>query len=68
MLDRIEILIEMSLMLDRPTPIFQAIREMPGIARRPRTRHNLRLGSNRPIGHMLVRRKPEEQVFKFSIY
>ena len=65
MLGGLEILIEMSLMPDRSTPILRTIREISDIARRPRTRHNLRLGWNRPIGHLLVRRKPEKQVFVF---
>ena len=65
MLDEIENLIEICLMLNRATPIFQTIRERPGISRRPRTRRDLRFGRNRPIYHMLVRRKSEEQVFVF---
>ena len=36
MLDGIDNLIEMSLRLNETTPIFQTIREIPGIARRRR--------------------------------
>ena len=65
-LDEIDNLLEMSLRLNRFPPIFQTIREIPGIVRRPRTRHDLRLGRNQPIDFMLVRRKPE-QTFVFRI-
>ena len=48
----IENLIETSLIHNRSTPIFQTIREIPGIARRPITRHKLRLRRTRPIGYL----------------
>ena len=56
----------MSLRLNRSRPIFQTIGEKPGIARRPRTRHDLRLGRNLPIHFMIVQRKPE-QTYVFRI-
>ena len=43
MLDGIDSLIEMSLRLNKSTPIFQAIREIPDNARRPRSRREQRL-------------------------
>ena len=67
MLDGIENLIEMSLRLNRSTPIFQTKRELRCIARIPRARREQRLGRNRPIHHMLVKRTPEEEVFVFRI-
>ena len=60
MLDEIENLLEMSIRLNRSPPIFQTIRELPDIARRPRTRHDLRLARNHLIDFMIVRRKPEQ--------
>ena len=60
MLDEIDNLLEISVQLNRSPPIFQTIREIPGIARRPRTRNDLRLGRNLPIHFMIVRRKPEQ--------
>ena len=66
MLDEINNLLEMSLRLNRSPPIFQTIRETPGIVRRPRTRKDLRLGRNLPIDFMIVRRKPE-QTYVFRI-
>ena len=65
-IDEIDNLLEMSLRLNRFPPIFQTIREIPGIARRPRATHDLRLGRNQPIDFMLIRRKPE-QTFVFRI-
>ena len=56
----------MSLRLNRSPPIFQTIREIPGIARRHRTRHDLRFGRNLLISLMIVQRKPE-QSYKFRI-
>ena len=55
-----ENLVEMPLRLIRSEPIFGTIRELPGIGRRPRTRHDLRLGLNLPIDFMLVRQKPTQ--------
>ena len=63
MLHEIDNLLDMSLRLNRSPPIFQTIREIPKIARRTRTRHDLRLGRNLPIDFMIVQRKPE-QTFK----
>ena len=57
----------MSLRLNRSPPIFLTIRETPGIARRPRTRHDLLLGRKLPIDFMIVRRKPE-QTYVFRIF
>ena len=65
MLDGTDNLIEVSLRLNKSTPIFQSIQETPGIARRPRSRREQRSG-NRPIYYMIVRRKPE-QFFVFRI-
>ena len=56
----------MSLRLNRLPPIFRTIREIPGLARRPRTRHDIRLGRNLPIDFMIVRQKPE-QTFVLSV-
>ena len=53
-------LLEMSLRLKRRPPIFQSIREKPGIARRPSTKHHLRLGRNLSIYFMIVCRKSEQ--------
>ena len=66
MLHEIDNLLEMSLRLNRSPPIFERIREKPGIARRPRTRHDLRLVRNLPIDFMIVQRKPE-QTYAFRI-
>ena len=60
MLDGIGSLLEMSLRFKRSPPILQTIREIPGIARRPRTRHDLRLRRNLPFDFMIVRPKPEQ--------
>ena len=60
MLHKIVDLLEMSLRLNRSPRLFQAKREIPDIAREPRTSHNLRLGRNLPIDFMIVRRKPEQ--------
>ena len=59
-------LVEMSLRLNRSPPIFRTIREIPGIGRRLRTRHDIRLGRNLPIDFMIVRHKPD-QTFTFRI-
>ena len=66
MLHEIDNLLEMSLRLNISPPIFQAIREIPGIARRPRTRHDLRLGKNLSIHFVIVQKKPE-QTYVFRI-
>ena len=65
MLDGIDNLIKMSLRLNKPTPIFQTIQEIPGIARRPRSRREQPSG-NGPIYYMIVRRKPG-QIFVFRV-
>ena len=51
---------EMSLRFNRSTPNFRTIREKYGIGRRPRTRHDIRLGRNLPINFMIVRQKPDQ--------
>ena len=66
MLHEIYNLLEMSLRLNRSPPIFQTLRETPGIARRPRTRHDLRQGRNLPIHFMKKLWKPE-QTYVFKI-
>ena len=53
MLDGIEKIIEMFLRLNRSTPTFRTIRELPGFASIPGTRREQRLEKNRPIHHML---------------
>ena len=55
------ILIEMSLQLNRSEPLFRTIRDLPGIGRRPRTRDDIRLQS-----FMAVRQKLT-QTFIFRI-
>ena len=62
MLDGIDNLKEMSLRLNKFTPIFQAIREIPGFARRPRSRREQRSG-NGPTYYKIVRRKPEQVLY-----
>ena len=47
--------VDMSLRLNRSDPIFQTIRELPGIGRSRRTRDDIRLGRNLPIDFMIVR-------------
>ena len=59
-------LIEMSLRLNRPEPLFRTKREIPGIGRRPRTTDDLRLRRNLPLSFMVVRQKPD-QSFIFRI-
>ena len=59
-------LIEMSLRLNRSEPIFRTITELPGIARRPRTRDEIRQNRNLPNSYMIVRQKPT-QTFIFRI-
>ena len=65
-LHEIDYLLEMSLRINRSPPIIQTTREIPGIARRPRTRHNLQLGRNLLIHFMIKQRKPE-QTYVFKI-
>ena len=65
MLHAIDNLIEMSLRLNKSTPIFQTIQKIPGIATRSRSRREQRLGTG-PLYYMIVRRKPE-QVFVFRV-
>ena len=60
------ILIEMSLRLNRSEPLFRTIRELPGIGRRPRTRDDIRLQRNLPLSFMVVRQKLT-QTFIFRI-
>ena len=50
----------MSLRLNRSDPIFQTVRELPGIGRRRRTREDIRLGTNLPIDFMIVRQKRDQ--------
>ena len=59
-------LIEMSLRLNRSEPIFRMITELPGIARRLRTRDDIRQSRNLPSSNMIVRQKPT-QTFIFKI-
>ena len=59
-------LVEMSLRLNRSEPLFQTIRELPGIGRKARTRDDVRLGINLPIDFMIIRQKPD-QTFIFRI-
>ena len=53
-------LIERSLRLNRSKPIFQTIRELSGIGKRPRTRDDIRLQRNLPLSFMIVRQKPTQ--------
>ena len=53
-------LIEMSQRLNRSEPLFQTIRELPGIGKRPRTRDDIRLQRNLPLSFMIVRQKPTQ--------
>ena len=53
----------MSLRLNRLSPIFQTIREVPGIGRKPRTKYDMRLGRKLPIDFMIVRQKPDQTFF-----
>ena len=66
MLHEIDNSLEMSLRLNRSPSIFQTIQEIPGIARRLRTSHDLPFGKNLPIHSMIVQRKPE-QTYVFRI-
>ena len=65
MLDAIDKLIEMSLRLNKVTPIFQTIQKIPGIARRPRSWREKQSGIG-PLCYMIVRRKPEH-TFVFRV-
>ena len=58
-------LIEMSLRLNESSPIFQTIREILGIARRPKSRRKQRLNDG-PIYCLIKRQKPQK-VFVFII-
>ena len=58
-------LIEMSLRLNRSEPLFRSIRELLGIGKRPRTRDDIRLRRNLPIGFMIVRQKRDQTFLKF---
>ena len=60
------LLIEMSLRLNRSEPIFRTILELHGIGRRPRTKDDIRLRRNLPFSFMVVRQKPT-QTFIFRI-
>ena len=55
----------MSIRLNKPTPIFQTIQEIPDIARRPRSGRDQRSGKG-PLYYMIWRRKLE-QVFVFRV-
>ena len=59
-------LIEMSLRLNRPEPLFRTLRELLGFGRRPRTRDDIRLSRNLPFSFMVARQKPT-QTFIFRI-
>ena len=59
-------LIEKSLRHNRSEPLFQTIREFPGIGKRPRTRDDIRLKRNLPLSFIFVRQKPR-QTFIFRI-
>ena len=59
-------LIDLSLRLNRSDPIFRTIRKLRDIARRRRTRNDMRLGRNLPINFMIVRQK-QDQTFVFRI-
>ena len=65
MLDGIYNLIEMSLCLNKSSPIFRTIREIPGIALSSRSRHEQQLNDG-PSYYVIVRRKLQ-QVFVFRI-
>ena len=67
MLVGIEKLEEITLLLNRSTPVFRTKGEQSDIARRTRAMREQRLGRNRPIHQMLVKRTPEEEVFVLSI-
>ena len=54
------ILIEMSLRLNRSEPVFRTKLELPGIGRRPRTKDDIRLSRNLPFSFMVVRQKPTQ--------
>ena len=58
MLHGIDNLLEMFLRLNKSTPIFQTIQEVPGIAKRPRSMREQRSGTG-PIYYMIERQKPE---------
>ena len=62
---KIDNLIEMYLRLNKSTPIFQTIQEIPRVARRPRSWREQRQNDG-PIYYMIVRRKPQK-VFVFRI-
>ena len=64
MLDGINNSKEMSLRLNKSTPIFLTIQEIPG-SKRPISRREQRSG-NGPLYYMIVRRKPE-QVFVYRV-
>ena len=59
-------LIEMSLRLNRSEPIFRMITELPGIARKPQTRDDIRQSRNLPNSYMIVRQK-STKTFIFRI-
>ena len=65
MLDGIDNLIEMSQRLNKFTPNFQTIPEIPDIERRPRSWSERPTG-NGPLCYMIERRKPE-QTFVFRV-
>ena len=61
-------LIEKSLRLNRSEPSFRAIRELPGIGKRPRTRDDIRLQRKLPLSFMIVRQKPTQTfIFRFLL-
>ena len=67
MLDGKDNLIEISLRLNKSIPTLQTIREVPGNARRPRSRREQRSG-NGPNYYMIVRQKPEQVYVSRILY
>ena len=61
MLDRTDNLIDMSLRLNKSTPIFQTIWDIPGIEQRTRSRREHRLNDGQRY-YMIVRRKPQKKM------
>ena len=59
-----ENLVDISVRLKRPDPIFRTIGELLGIGRRRQTRNDIGLGRNVPIDFMIVRQK-RDQTFIF---
>ena len=66
MLDGIDNLIELTLRLNKSTPIIQTIQENPGIERKTRSRREQGLNDG-PSYYIIVRRKPQK-LFVFRIF